>query len=486
LVPGRAARARAQVPTPVGAPTRNGAVIETAAIDDRDRREIRLEMVIGVLFAAVMMGYACWAAFTGVGRFRAVRVGFGPDSAYYMRAAKAPVWSMKFLAEPQGAPFLFPLLAKLCLRNLRVIVLVQSGIATASWLFLAHTVARRLRRPAARVLGFTVLLLLAVSPPILLWNAFIATESLSISLLCIATALWIRLTGGHEGRRDFVWFVVVLAALACTRDSYAVVLLVVAVMAAIVALARRALRRRAVVVGVVCLVAALGNIAASNHAGRWFDPLDETIAVRLLGNHEATDYFVDHGMPLNRYVRNLHDPGAIVFLARKVTFGPEYRSYRHWLLQKGRGTYSSFLVTHPGYTISRAYEGRSSLLKPDLRNYGRTFYVEPRGAFLYLGKVGMPQSQPVIEIWIGLAAVAAVGLYRRGRDRALLLAMALSTVILVVHYLLAWHGDALEIDRHTISAAVELRIVLWVITAMTLDEVLAVVHSRRAAASVQV
>ncbi|MDQ1466241.1 MAG: hypothetical protein QOH10_656, partial [Actinomycetota bacterium] len=238
-----------------------------------------------VVFAAVVMGYAAWAAFTGVGQFRAVRVGFGTDSGHYIAAAKAPVWSMKFLATPNGAPFLFPLLAKVCLRNLRVIVLVQSAIAAAAWIFLASTVASRLRVPAARVFGFVSLLLLALSPPVLLWNSFIATESLSISLLCIAIALGIRLAGGDVGRRDFAAFVVVLVALACTRDTYAVVLLVVAVLAALVALVRRGVRRRGALVAVVCVVAALGNVALSNHAGRWFDPLDETIAVRLLGSH---------------------------------------------------------------------------------------------------------------------------------------------------------------------------------------------------------
>ena len=439
---------------------------------------IPLAVPVAALFTAVVMSYAIWAAFTGNGRYRAVRVGYGVDSAYYIAAAKAPVWSLKFLATPNGAPFLFPLLAKLCLRNLRVIVLVQSAIAAGSWLFLARTVACRMREPIARGFAFTALLLLAVSPPVLLWNVFISTESLSISLLCIATALWIRLTGGQEARRDFVLFVVVLAALACTRDSYAVVLLMIAVIAAVVALARQPLRRRAVIVAVVCLVAAVGNIEGSNHAGRWFDPLDETIAARLLGSHEATRYFVAHGMPLNSHVRALHKKDAIAFLARSVTFGPEYRSYRNWLLKKGRGTYTSFLLTHPASDISGPFDDRQRLLTPALRNYGRLYYVEPRGPFQYAGKVGLGNSEAVVEVWIGLALIAGALLWIRRRDRALLLAMGLSALVVVVHFLVSWHGDALELDRHAISPAVELRIVLWVMTALTLDAVIAGARER--------
>ena len=449
-------------------------------------RAIPLETVIVAVFIAVELVYACWSAFTGQGRYRVVRVGYGPDSAYYIAAAKAPVWSLKFLATPNGAPFLFPLLAKLCLRNLRAIVLVQTFIAIASWRFLARTVARRMTTRTARVFAYVGLLLLAVSPPVLMWNAFVATESLSLSLLCVATALFIRLAGGQAGRRDFTWFVVVLAPLACTRDSYAVVLLVVTGLAGIVAIARRTLRRRAAIVAAVCLVAALGNIAASNHAGRWFDPLNETIAVRLLGDHTATKYFADHGMPLTPQVRALHHKNSIVYLAYNVTFGREYRTYRSWLLHKGRSTYTSFLLTHPGWDVSHPFEGRASFLKPDLRDYGRTFYVEPRGGFLYVGKVGMPQSQPVVEIWLVLAVVATAFLGRRRRDRVLLLTIGLSTLIMLVHFLVAWHGDALEIDRHVIGAAIQLRILLWIVAAMTLDAVLDWWGTRRAAASVEV
>jgi hypothetical protein len=440
---------------------------------------------IGVIVTLVMMTYAVWAAFTGTGRFPTVlpgqtaptgtvgiRVGYGVDSAYYIAAAKAPVWSMKFLATPNGAPFLFPLLAKLCLRNLRAIVLVESGLAAAAWLFLAYTVGSRMRRPAARTFAFTALLLLAISPPILIWNVFIATESLAISLLCVAIALFIRLVGGTGGRHDFAAFVVVLAALACTRDTYAAVLLVIAVIAGLVGLFKGDLRRRAAIVVVVCVIAGVGNAALSNHAGRWFDPLDETIAARLLGSHEATRYFVDHGMPDNAAVRALHKHFAIVFLAHDVTYGKEYASYRKWLLDKGRGTYTGFLLTHPWYDISEPFDDRQTLLTPNLRDYARLYYTEPRGAFIYVGKAGMPQSETAMVVWIGAALVAALVLWRVRRDRMLLIATGTVAFLVIPQFMVAWHGDALELDRHIISAAVQLRIVLWIVTAMAFDAVL--------------
>ena len=474
-------------------------MIEAEAGETRNNRgRIPFALPIAVVFVLVMLGYAVWAAFTGIGRFPALapgqttlaraialRVGYGPDSAYYIAAAKAPVWSMKFLATPNGAPFLFPLLAKVCLRSLRAIVIAESAIAAAAWLFLASTVGSRMRRPAARTFGFAALLLLAVSPPVLLWNVFIATETLSIALLCVAIALFIRLMSGAAGRHDFVAFAVVLVALACTRDTYAPLLLVVAVIAGVAALVRRDLRRRGAIIVLVCLVAGIGNAALSNHAGRWFDPLDETIAARLLRSPEATDYLVDHGMPYNQQVRALRNQYAIVYLAYNVTYGKEYASYRKWLLSDGRSTYTSFLLTHPWFDVSEPFDDRKRVLTPGVLFYSNTYHTAPRGPFVYAGKVGMPQSQSVVEIWIGLALIAAIGLWMRRRDRALFVATGTVAFLVIPHFMVAWHGDALELDRHIIGAAVQLRIVLWIVTALALDAVLEWRwrRSRRAAAT---
>ena len=44
---------------------------------------------------------------------------------------------------------------------------------------------------------------------------------------------------------------------------------------------------------------------------------------------------------------------------------------------------------------------------------------------------------------------------------------AFAGVLAVVGYYAAWHGDALEVYRHALSAAVQLRIALWIATELT-------------------
>ena len=101
-------------------------------------------------FAALELGYAIWIAFIAHGRV-GPRVGYGPDSILYLTAARAPVWNHRFYAGPGGFGFL--LLAKVCARNLRAIVVVQSVLTVGAWAFLATTVGGLVRGKSAHAIA---------------------------------------------------------------------------------------------------------------------------------------------------------------------------------------------------------------------------------------------------------------------------------------------------------------------------------------------
>lgn len=429
---------------------------------------VRFARPIGAAFVAAVLGYAGWAAFTGDGRFIPLRVGYGLDSALYIRAARSPVWSFDFLATPNGGPFLFLLLAKLCLRNLRTIVVVQSLLSGAAWLFLAHTVAMLLRETWVRVAAFCVILLVALSPAVLVWNATIATESLAVSLMVVAISLSMRVATG-VGTRSFVALLVVLIALACTRDTNVLLVLVIAAGAAVVVVARPLVRRRALAMVAVCALAAGVNIGLANKAQRWYYPLTETISVRVLGSPMATDYFVAHGMPYDASVRELH--ANYLKNIDDLKTSPRYGPFRRWVFEHGRSTYAGFLARHPGWVIGKPFADRERLFAPELP-YGRLYHDEPRGAFRAIGAIAFPGNAVLVEAWMGAALVAALVVGRRRDRRRALVVVGVVAGLVVPAFLTAWHGDVYEVDRHSLSAAVQLRIVLWVVAAITVDSAL--------------
>jgi len=431
-------------------------------------RPRRAAIAAVAVFMGLELGYAIWAGFIATGRF-GPRVGFGPDSVVYLTAARAPVWSHRFLAGP--GPFGFLLLAKVSARNLRAIVIAQTIVAVGAWSLLATTVTSVLRSPAARWLALVSILGLGVSPMVLQWNAFITTESVSISLLCVVIALGLRLVV-RGTRRDLVWFVAGSAAFAFTRDTNALVIGVIALVGFATAI-RPAARVRGLVVGVTGLALALGATSLANAADppRWYWPVGETVSIRLLADPGARAYLVKHGFPLDAQTRDL--PQRYIYIVEDVVRGRAYAPMRAWLRADGRRVYLNFLLSHPGYTLRRPFDDRGRFFDPGVDVYGIVYRVQPRGVFGLLGGLATPTGVPGIELWALAVALALGWCVARGRRRSLAACIALVLVLAVAGFYAAWHGDALEADRHALTSAVQLRLALWIGVAFVLDLLLA-------------
>jgi hypothetical protein len=111
-----------------------------------------------------------------------------------------------------------------------------------------------------------------------------------------------------------------------------------------------------------------------------------------------------------------------------------------------------------------------------VREYSSTFHDEPRGVFRVLGTVGFPGSQALVEAWLVAAIVGGAVLARRREVRGRLGACAVIGVLAIAEFFISWHGDVFEIDRHALSSAVALRVVLLVVSALALD---GLIRSRR-------
>jgi hypothetical protein len=432
--------------------------------------------VVGA-FVALELGYAIWVAFIGRGRW-GPHVGYGPDSDVSIVAARAPVWSRDFLAGPGAFGFLA--LAKVCARNLRAIVIVQSVLAIGAWTLLATTAVGVVRSNVARWVALIAILGVALAPGVVQWNAFITTESLSMSLLCVVLAVGLRVVL-RGTRRDLILFLIAIVGFAFTRDTNALVVGALAIVA-LVASVRPAARIRGLSIGVAGLVLAVSATSLSNAAQppRWYWPLAETTSIRLLADPGATRYLVDHGFPLDAETRSL--PGRYIFIVFQVKDGAAFASFRHWVRVDGRRAYLGFLVTHPGWTLRRPFDDRKAFFDFGVvEGYSNNLLYRnhPGGPFAVIGAVAAPHSAPLAELW-SLAAVVALGvLFRRRQQRALLGAITLSGVLAVIGYYAAWHGDALEVYRHALTANVGLRLTLWFVTILVIDAVVERARSRR-------
>lgn len=410
---------------------------------------------------------------------------YGSDSALYLEHAHRAVWSLGFLAARQklggGGPFPFLLLVKVCGYHVAAVVIAQGLLWIAAFRYLANSVAERLAGVTARIVATVAIWSLAIAAPLLQWTAGVATEALSIVTTAVAIGAAMRFVGDPTVRRGGVLGAALVAA-ALTRDTNALVGLAVVVVL-LVALVFRRLPRNAVIAAVVLTLAGSATaLALSNHARRWYYPLEETTTLRLQSDATARLYIVARGFPVDPAVEALSTPLGALQSNGDLDTAPQYASLRHWLETKGRRTYTVFLATHPKWVIAKPWADRDDVLIPDVSSYARRFRMPLPAVSRFVGYVVWPAVW--WWFWLRLALVCgafavAIAMRRRpgalrdgGRWTATVAVLAVLGALWFAHALAAFHGDALEVGRHELTAMFQLQLTIWLTLAAALAALL--------------
>ena len=417
-------------------------------------------MAIGVAYAA-----ARWLAFDGAGarEFR--------DTIDYDEVARAPLASLRFFAgdHPPTVPFAYKLLGTGDGARLAGQLIFSIGC----WLALAAAAVSCLRVGWMRVVGFTAVLVFSLSPNVIQWDAVLLSESISISLTAAAVGAWLLFAA-----RPSAWAValalMVTGAWALTRDPHTYVLLLAAVALGGSLLIARERLLRAVALAGVLVIAAVGLWSGSVGYERWQYPLQNIIAQRIAADPGALDYFRDAGMPVTprflelsrRYRAGSEDPFAhpagIEDSARRREFLP----FQFWLVDEGRGTYTRFLLTHPGYASDALSDLDHTLLDPDVDRYESE---RPGSGFGILGELFYPPGPVLPLVYLVVALGLAVAAALRWGWRATWAVPAFLIAVSLPFAVLAWHGEVLEIDRHGLIASIFLRLGTLLLALMAID-----------------
>ncbi len=153
---------------------------------------------------------------------------------------------------------------------------------------------------------------------------------------------------------------------------------------------------------------------------------------------------------------------------------PEFRRYRTWVRAHGQRTYVGYLLHAPGFAVREPFDDRARFLRPDLDGWSTVlFHNAPPGVHTWLGTLGWPDALPLVQLWLVLAAAGLmIAALKRAVAAGIALAIAAIGGIAIIGYYATWHGDVLEIDRHALTVAVQLRVALWAATAVVIDAIL--------------
>jgi hypothetical protein len=88
-----------------------------------------------------------------------------------------------------------------------------------------------------------------------------------------------------------------------------------------------------------------------------------------------------------------------------------------------------------------------------------------------------PSRAPLIVFLLALViAIIAILTKARQKNPAWLIPMIL-ILLVFPHYFLVWHGDVLGIDRHVITASIQLYLGTWLLLLLALDSIFARINS---------
>lgn len=395
-----------------------------------------------------------------------------PDTKLYLSAAEAPLFSAQVWAGPR--PAVYPLFARTFRGDTGAIATAQVALSIASWLFLAGCCAWSLTHPVARVFGFTIVATRLLTPGVSLWHKVILSESVAFSLLAVCVGCWL-LFAKHR-----LWYTALAAVLATglwvgVRDTNAYFALLLGgafllyIAVRVLQGPAQALRRQRLPAAVAVLLFAVfaASNLSSNQGQRWLFPFYNNIGQRILTDEARTAWFTARGMPVNAAL--LERTGKWASADEYAFFkDPALAEFREWSRRHGKSTYIRWLVANPSYTLQASTRALVDIFDTDYAAYApEGFFPEPTGE-ITLGK----SATVLYAFFAGLLAAFCILPFGRGADSQRAGVVAVPVILLaglIPCLVVAWHGDAMEINRHAAQTVLQTKIAFVLLVACAAD-----------------
>lgn len=385
---------------------------------------------------------------------------------------------------PWAVPMFFSLFGHYSPESASHIVLAQTIVAFVAWCLFAGTTCRLLRLPALRGPSFLVLALLMFGQGYFYFNRYLLSDSLALSSALLQWSLilafpafvaWARRTQ----RRPCVIELYLAAILGvsafemATRDAN--LMMALAGGGAFLLIARPEAsfgdkaRERLALFAFILLLGSLAYLQSFGAQHRHQLNAENIMAGAVIPNAEVRNYFAENGMPAR--LQALGDVAAPQDLAnidltelkrigRLMTADARGDADTRAFLDKARGLYIRFLVTHPGYILTHAWRNWRLIFAfrfpASPSEWGNDisvadYFPSAVGVALFLGCFILPSLRRDRFAWLPLT-FAAVG---------------------AANALLAFLGDVWErseMTRHAAIGSVTLRCGLALCALMLLEE----------------
>ncbi len=390
------------------------------------------------------------------------------DTGDYFHNAGLPVFSREFWIDAR--PPVTALFWKAVNSEPEGIFDLQLYFSILCWGILAFSVAHSIRSYLLKSVAFVVVLAFSLSRDIFMWDAFLGSESIALSLMAlfIAASIWL-LKEWKTYKAVLLIFTALLMVL--TRDTYAYLLLMIApIMLVVFWFSTYRLNAAAIGFAFIVIFALSSGLAAAGL--RPFRAILMNTSLRIYPSETYTEYFRQHGMPVDERLvemsRNI-EPGKKFAVNIALTFDEDQQDFRQWALGPGSAEYARFLWFYKADTFQKVFtETPGPSFYPDVYYYTATGYepiIEDAriSEFLYPTRFGL-----VFFLLVSLIAAFLVPIAWR-EQKALWLAPVLMILLAYPQAVLVWAADVNDVARHSVSHNVLLRLGVWMLAFFVLD-----------------
>lgn len=422
-----------------------------------------------IIFQLAAFAYYAWLRIDNANIVHEPR-SFGDTSDYFHNASQ-PVFSREFWIDAR--PPVTALFWKLVDSNPEKIFTLQLYFSILSWGILAITVVSAVKSRLLKPLAFIVVLAFTLTRDIYMWDPFLGSESIGLSLtaLFLASSIWLLMAWNW---RNAALVVLTALLIVFTRDTYAYLLLMIASVSVVV-FWFSAYRWRAAGMGFAFVLIFLLSSQLATLGLRPFRAILMNTALRVYPSEEYTEYFRHHGMPIdNRLVEIARnpEPGKKFTVNIAFTFDEDQEEFRQWALGPGSAEYIKFLWFYKASTFQNVFtETPGQSFYPDVYYYTATGY-HPIINDARIAELLYPTRFGLVFFFAANLFAAFVAAFAWRDRRVLWLAPLLMILFAYPQAVLVWAADANDISRHSIAFNVLLRLGVWLLIFFVTDSLL--------------
>ncbi len=390
--------------------------------------------------------------------FKSSYIQYSPDSFLYKALSQQPL-TLNFLVHGDRSPTL-PILLKL-FKSEGAFVYFQLFFFYVSWLTLFMVLRKLFKTYFAYLALLCMLCSLSVAQIFFSWHKLILTESVSLSGAVLLLALLCRFMTIEKVSSAAVSYTLVAWVLwQFTRDANTFFSLLIAIGFFILcSIARYSEQandkwKKGQALGLVVCVFAFFQLFSINSSERWQFPLVDVIALRVLPSPELTKEFTDMGMPMNDKVACFKGQTA-------VDCHKDWSGFGTWFTSgKARTDYQNWLLLHFPRELGEIFTQWEKIWTTETILYGRSLESP---ASIYATKLAAPKGQAFL-LFIALSFIAATLAFCVALEKGLKHWLSILLMFYIVNIpiaFIAYHGDALDIDRHTLNVQLNTYLTGW-------------------------